>query len=199
MPDDGANSGGPAGLVYQYIYIWLGVMLSFVVISELASMAPVSGGQYHWVSMLAPTSIHGFLSYITGWLTVCGWQGNTAASVYYSSTLIQGLVVLTIPTYTPQPWHQILIGLAVTLFAILINTRGGLVLPRFEGAMLILHIVGFFAVVIPLLTLSKHETAEEVFRTFLNEGNLPTQGISFMVGTIRLLLTFCGADGAIHV
>jgi choline transport protein len=195
----GLNNGGPGGLVYQFIFIWFGVMLSFVIISELVSMAPVSGGQYHWVSMLAPTSIHKFLSYTTGWLTICGWQGNTAVSVYYSSSMIQGLAVLANPTYTPQPWHQILIGLGVTLFAVLINTRGGMLLPRFEGFMLILHIVGFFAVLIPLVVFSPHQTADEVFRTFMNTGNEPTQGISFLIGTIGLLITFCGADGAIHM
>ena len=31
-------SGGPGGLVYQYIFVWIGVMLSFTIISELASM-----------------------------------------------------------------------------------------------------------------------------------------------------------------
>ena len=44
----GLSNGGPGGLIYQFIFVWLGVMISFVVISELASMAPVSGGQYHW-------------------------------------------------------------------------------------------------------------------------------------------------------
>ena len=195
----GLSNGGLAGLVCQFIFIWLGVTISFVVISELASMAPVSGGQYHWVSMLAPSPIYKFLSYITGWLTICGWQGNTAASTYFLSSNIQGLAVLANPTYSPQPWHQLLIALGALLFAVLINTRGGVVLPRFEGFMLILHIAGFFAILIPLLVLSPHRSGREVFETFMNGGMEPTQGISFLIGTIGSLLTFCGADGAIHM
>jgi hypothetical protein len=34
--------------------------------SELVSMAPTSGGQQHWVAMLAPPAWRHVLSYITG-------------------------------------------------------------------------------------------------------------------------------------
>ena len=162
-------------------------------------MAPISGGQYHWVAMLAPKRIYKFASYVTGWLTVCGWQASSAAAVYYAASLIQGMVVLGQPNYSPQPWHLVLISFAVVSFAVLINTRGGMLLPRFEGLMLVLHILGFFAVLIPMAVLPTHQTASEVFTMFMNGGNLPTQGLSFMVGTLGMLLSFCGADGAIHM
>ena len=46
-------------------------MLSLMAtLAELVSMAPTSGGQYHWVSMLAPARYQKFLGYITGWLTL---------------------------------------------------------------------------------------------------------------------------------
>ena len=195
----GFVNGGPGGMVYQLLYIWLGIMVSYAVISELASMAPISSGQYHWVAMLAPPSISKFSSYITGWLTVCGWQASTAAAIYYGGSLIQGMVILGQPDYVPQPWHLVLMSFAVTSFAALINSRGGLLLPRFEAVMFVLHYAGFFAVIIPMVSLSSHQTATEVFTTFMNNGGLPTQGLSFMVGTLGTLLSFCGADGAIHM
>lgn len=59
-------NGGSAGLIYGYIVIWAGTLSTFVSISELASIAPTAGGQYHWVSMLAPKYCRKFLSYLTG-------------------------------------------------------------------------------------------------------------------------------------
>lgn len=59
-------SGGPGGAVYSFIFAWTGTACSFVVISELASMAPTSGGQYHWCAMLAPPKYMKILSYLTG-------------------------------------------------------------------------------------------------------------------------------------
>lgn len=46
----GLDNGGPAGLVYGYIIAWSSTLSIYVVISELASMAPIAGGQYYWVT-----------------------------------------------------------------------------------------------------------------------------------------------------
>lgn len=43
------ENGGPAGAVYGFIIAWFSTMSVYTVISELASMAPISGGQYYWV------------------------------------------------------------------------------------------------------------------------------------------------------
>jgi amino acid transporter len=48
----GFDNGGPAGLVYGYLIAWLSTLSVYTVISELASMAPIAGGQYYWVSLL---------------------------------------------------------------------------------------------------------------------------------------------------
>ena len=140
--------------------------------------------------MLAPSKVHTFWSYVTGWLTVCGWQGNTAVTAYSSSRQILGMVTLSMPNYQYQPWHQVLTAMAVVSFSIMINTRGGFVLPRFEASMLCLHILGFFAVLIPLAVISPKMSAQDVFEKFLNNGSEPTYGISWMIGTLGTLLVF---------
>jgi amino acid permease len=39
-------NGGPAGVFWGYILIWLGSISVYTVLSELSSMAPTAGGQY---------------------------------------------------------------------------------------------------------------------------------------------------------
>ncbi len=46
------SNGGPAGAIYGFIIAWLSTMSVYTVISELASLAPIAGGQYYWVSVL---------------------------------------------------------------------------------------------------------------------------------------------------
>ena len=58
--------GGTAGLVWGYIVICIGFWLVYASLGEMASMAPTSGGQYHWVSEFAPPGGQKFLSFITG-------------------------------------------------------------------------------------------------------------------------------------
>ena len=53
----GYDNGGPAGLVYGFLIAWLSTLSVYTVISELASMAPISSGQYYWVSP-APEAQH---------------------------------------------------------------------------------------------------------------------------------------------
>jgi hypothetical protein len=43
--------------------------------------APTSGGQYHWVSLLAPTSASIQLSWVTGWISVLAWIAATGVGL----------------------------------------------------------------------------------------------------------------------
>ena len=72
--------------------------------------------------------------------------------------------------YRPQPYHAMLLGWAVLAFAVTINVVGSKTLAHFEGLILILHILGFFAILIPLVYLSDHNDVS-IFTTFVNSGD----------------------------
>jgi hypothetical protein len=78
------------------------------------------------------------------------------------------------------------------------NIIGGKLLPRFEGTILILHILGFFAILIPLTYMADHRPAKEVFNLFMDEGHW-TLGLSFFIGLIGHVFAFAGGDAAVHV
>ncbi|KAH2134422.1 hypothetical protein KXV35_008210 [Aspergillus fumigatus] len=99
------TDGGTAGLIWGFLIVTAGFVLVFASIGEMASMAPTSGGQYHWVSEFAPRRAQKFLSYITGWLSATGWQCAIVSIAFLAGTIIQGLVVLNDPTYEFQRWH----------------------------------------------------------------------------------------------
>jgi len=64
----GLLDGGTAGLIWMFFVSWWGFMAVNTSMAEIASMAPTSGGQYHWVSEFAPARYQKFLSYPIGWL-----------------------------------------------------------------------------------------------------------------------------------
>ncbi|KAK0510423.1 hypothetical protein JMJ35_006855 [Cladonia borealis] len=196
---DGFKNGGPAGLVYGYLVVWFGATCVFITMAELSSMAPTSGGQYHWVSMLAPQSSRKFLSFLTGWLTATGWQASVASGGYLSGTLIQGMIVLNNPQYDPQRWQGTLLLWAVVFVAVFINTIISNLLPMLEGLILIIHVLGFFAIMIPLVYMSSHGSTSSVFTTFVDGGGWGNQGLSFWVGIIGNVFAFLGSDGTIHM
>jgi hypothetical protein len=67
-------NGGPATLVYGFIYAMLGALSTAASLAEMASIYPTSGGQYHWAAMLAPDSQRVILSWFTAGLRhLDGW------------------------------------------------------------------------------------------------------------------------------
>ncbi|KAF2759192.1 putative GABA permease [Pseudovirgaria hyperparasitica] len=192
-------NGGLAGFVWTCFgttFCYTAVIASM---ADMASMMPTTGGQYHWVSEFAPKSKQKFMSYMAGWTASLGWQAGLASTAFLSATMIQGLVVLNYPTYEAQRWHATLIFIAVLSVCIFFNTIGARHLPLIEGLILMLHIMGFFAVVIPLWVLAPKISAKEVFTSFSNTGGWSSVGSACMVGQLASVYSFLGPDAAVHM
>ncbi|RAO68089.1 uncharacterized protein BHQ10_004101 [Talaromyces amestolkiae] len=196
---EGVLGGGSGGAIYSFIFAWVGTILMFIVFAELASMAPTSGGQYHWAAMLAPVKYQKVLSFVTGWLAVIGWQAALAASSFMTGQMIQSLAILGNQLYNAQPWQGTLIIWATLSLSLIVNLIGGKLLPRIEVVVLVLHILGFFAIMITLVYMAEPNTAKEVFTTFQNGGGFSTQALSWFVGMTGSAFGFAGGDGVVHM
>ena len=60
--------GGRPGLIYTTMWNFICFAPVWLSMAEMASMAPIAGAQYHWVSEFAPESCQRFLSYMTGYV-----------------------------------------------------------------------------------------------------------------------------------
>lgn len=89
---------------------------------------------------------------------------------------------------------------AVLTFSIVFNTFFVSKLPVLEGTVLVLHIVGFFAILVPLWVLADMpKPASEVFFTFTDGGQWGNQGLSCLVGMLSPVFSFLGPDSATHM
>ncbi|GAB7354742.1 hypothetical protein MBLNU459_g5153t1 [Dothideomycetes sp. NU459] len=192
-------NGGTGGAIWMYLATFFGFYTAVISMAEMASMAPTTGGQYHWVSEFAPRSCQRILSYFVGWLCVLGWQVGNAAIAYLAGTIIQGTVTLNNPNYVPHPWHGTLMIWAVLTFSILFNTFLASKLPLVEGVILCLHIAGFFAILIPLWVLGDSGSPSEVFFTFSDGGGWGNTGLSCLVGMLTTVFSLIGPDSATHM
>jgi choline transport protein len=213
-------NGGTAGFIWMYLIAWAGFMCVNTSMAEMGSMfvpsnmdtsvlvlhtdpllhrAPTSGGQYHWVSEFAPPQHQKFISFIIGWLCVLGWQTGAANTAFLAGTQIQGLIVLNYPGYVFQRWHGTLLTCAVASFSVFFNTFLAKKLPLVEGIVLIIHVFGFFAVVVTLWVLGPRGDAAEVFTTFTNFGGWNSNATSALVGILAVMIPLLGADAAVHM
>ncbi len=161
---------------------------------------PISGGQYHWVALLAPRKHAKFLSWLTGWLSTLGWQGGAATGTYLGGLIIQSMVALNNPSYVPARWQGTLILYAVLLLTLFVNTVLVRILPGLEGLILILHVVGFFAIMIPVVYLAPISDNAFVWTEFNNSfSGYQSAGLSWLIGQSASAILFIGYDGACHM
>ncbi|KAI4244991.1 MAG: hypothetical protein L6R42_010301, partial [Xanthoria sp. 1 TBL-2021] len=123
--------------------------------------------------------------YVTGWLVICGWHALVASSAYLSANLILTLVTMNNPGYSPTQWQGTLLYWALMVLAIIVNLYSSTVLPKLEFFILALHILGFFAFLVPMVYMSPQKaTSTEVWTQFNNGGDWPTMALSVFVGLI---------------
>lgn len=134
-----------------------------------------------------------------GWFAVVGWQTTFAACAFLAGTMIQGAAILGSSVYHSISWHGTMLTWASIACALVANIAGGNVLPRIETVILVMHILGFFGIVIPLVYMADHKSKEEVFLQFHNSGGFPTQGLSWFIGMTSCAFAFAGGDAAVHV
>ena len=113
--------------------------------------------------------------------------------------VIEGLVVLNNDSYVSQPFHSTLIAIAVVSFAILFNTVLAVRLPFIEGVLLMLHVAGLFAIIIPLWVTAPRGNAHDTLLVFTNNGGWPTTGLSAMIGMTSIVGTLVGYDCSVHM
>ncbi|PYH76870.1 GABA permease [Aspergillus uvarum CBS 121591] len=183
----GLVSGGPVSLVYGYLLAVVDSTATAASLSEMVSIYPTAGGQYHFTARFAPERTF-------------GWVSFTASAPYLSASMLQGLLVLTRETYQPQRWHVSLIYWALVGLAAVLNVWGTRLLSLVETISLFSHLVGFVAILIAewVCALAKHD-GHFVFTTFINSTGWSTDGLVWCLGMLSSCYVLTGYDGAIHL
>lgn len=195
----GLTDGGLAGLLWSYVWTFAGFSLVVISLAEMASMAPTSGGQYHWVSEFSPPKYQRVLSYFTGWMSTLSWQAGTASGPFLVGTLIQSMAYENNPGYAGTNWQGTLCVWGITLIVLFANIYMGNAMPVFQNLMLILHVFGFLTIIVCLWVLAPRNSAEVVFTHFYNGGGWSSMGLSLMVGQISAVYACICSDAAAHM
>lgn len=134
-----------------------------------------------------------------GWLSAIGWQVYLAGVCFMVGSIIQGLIALNVSDYVWHNWHGTLLTIATISFAVIFNTVLAVQLPLLEGVVLILHLAGLFAIIIPLWVMAPRATAQTALLDFTNFGGWSSTGLSAMVGLTTPLSVLIGFDCSVHM
>ncbi|KAI6858702.1 amino acid transporter-like protein [Hortaea werneckii] len=193
-----ADGGKPA--------VFWGLLLSPIVLTpvyaslaEMASMRPTAAGQYAWVSELASPKFQKGLSYAVGWLISLGWQTFLCGVSFQIASLVLGLAVLGNADYDMQPWHTTLLTIGITGFCTLFNVLFADRLPLVETVMLVLHVLGVFAICIPLWIMAPKSSASETIVKFTSNGGWQDLGLASTIGVVPMIGMLIGYDCCVHM
>ncbi|CAK3901051.1 amino-acid permease [Lecanosticta acicola] len=195
----GFSDGGYAGLFWCFVVTVICYASIVASLAEMESMSPTAGGQYHWVSEFGPPKYQRVLSYASGWMSTLGWLASVASSTFVTTTQIQAMIEVTYPDFAFTQWQYTLIMWAFTIITIFFNTSGAPVLPLLEKVFLGGHLLGFFAVMIPLLVLCPKNSAREVFVDFQNHSGYSNIGTAYLISQVYVMYCNLGSDSVVHI
>lgn len=142
---------------------------------------------------LSPARYKAVLSWYCTYLTILGWIALSASVPFIASQLIQGLIILNNPGYSPERWQASCIYWVIVLAAFLVNAWGYRFLHMVSNVIMVLHIVFFIAmiVVVAVLPPSRNST-EFVFTEFVNLTGWENDGIAWCLGLLTSTYTMIG-------
>ncbi|KID74980.1 uncharacterized protein G6M90_00g055710 [Metarhizium brunneum] len=191
--------GGRPGLIYSTIWNFIGFIPIYLSMAEMTSMAPIAGAQYHWVSEFAPESMQRILSYVSGWTSTLAMQAGQALGVLLTGTLIQTTILVNYPDYTSPPWHVFLFIVVAVITAFAGSIWGHRSLPRWQNIAFGLHVLAYFAVLIPIWVNAPRATSEQVWTEFENAGGWPSLTLAVLIGQMTGANFEVGVDVAVHM
>lgn len=76
---------------------------------------------------------------------------------------------------------------AVTIVVWYLNIWGSRAMPLMQNLMLVVHVLGFLAIIIVFWVLAPRNTAKVTFTQFTNDGGWDSMGLSLMIGQISAI------------
>ncbi|KAK5167440.1 uncharacterized protein LTR77_007139 [Saxophila tyrrhenica] len=191
--------GGRAGLVWSSLWSWICFAPIYLSMAEMASMAPIAGAQYHWVSEFAPDEWQKPMSYIAGWVSTIAWQAGNAMGIFLTGSLVQTIILVNNDSYAFPAYQGTLLAIAMVIVAYVMNIYAAKVLPYWQNIFFALHIIAYFAYIVPIWVNAPVATHRQVWGEFSNTGGWSSMGLAIMVGQLTGISEQVGIDTTAHM
>ncbi|KAK3673377.1 hypothetical protein LTR78_006610 [Recurvomyces mirabilis] len=195
----GLVDGGTAGLLYNVIWSFFGFGAIYLSLAEMASMAPIAGSLYHWVSEFAPENVQGIMSYFTGWISTIAWQAGYAQGILLAGTQIQTIILVMNDNYEAPAWQGTLLSFAAILISYGVNVYGVRSLPYWQVPVFAIGTMAYFAYIVPVWCNAPTATHEQVWSGFSNTGGWSSMTLAVLVGQLSGISMQTGVDTAAHM
>ncbi|KAH6691377.1 choline transport protein [Plectosphaerella plurivora] len=194
------GAGGPGAVIYGFILVTTLQCFLGASLAEFVSSYPTEGGMYHWIAAVAPRRATGILSFLTGWFSVLGWIFTTASTNIIYAQVLMALIALYRENLEIKAWQTFIVYQGLNLITAAVVMFGNKVIPALNKFSLFYLQIGWLVVLITVVACApKHQDAEFVFRTWINNTGWENNAIAFITGLVNPLYSLGGLDGITHI
>ena len=190
---------GPNSVVFGLL---VAVFLQWIItlgLSETASCFPSSGGQYHFVFILAPKEHRNFAAFVVGWMNLLGWLVALCSGISVTVASISGLIAFWNDAYQATPWESYFLYLFVTLLGVSPLFVCPRLVPRIVQVSLVFSVLGFTVIFFLVLVLRRQSQPLSYITTPISGGSGWSIEPAWLLGTTNSMYAFCGTDAVIHI
>ena len=194
----GMTTGGPAEMVWGWLFVGIMTAVVGLGMAEISSAFPTAGGLYYWSAKLAKSKGAAW-SWFTGWFNLLGQAAITAGIDFGLATFFTAFLNLT--TGLQATKGTVLVVYALTLLAHgLLNNFGVKLVAFLSNVSAWWHIAGV-AVIVGVLAIipTHHASAAFVFTKFVNETGFHSTFYVVLIGLLMAQYTFTGYDASAHM
>ncbi|MFD9906267.1 amino acid permease [Streptomyces sp. NPDC059063] len=195
----GMNTGGPALIMWGWVFVGLMTLFVGLAMAEVCSSYPTSAGLYFWAHKLAPRRSAPAWAWFTGWFNTLGQVAVTAGIDFGAASFLNAYLNLQFD-YAATPGHTITLFGGILLLHALVNTFRVRVVGFFNTVSVWWHLIGVVVIVTALLTVpDTHQSIGTVFGDFVNNTGWGSAVYVALIGLLMAQYTFTGYDASAHM
>ena len=190
---------GPHNVVFGLLVATVVQWIITLGLSEIASAFPTSGGQYHFVHILAPKKHQRFAAFVIGWMNLLGWSVALCSGVSVAAASIVGLIAFWSEAFKATQWQLYLFYLVTASLSILPLFLANQWIPKILQASLAFSVTGFVTVFGLVLAMRK-QSQPFSFVLWPQAGTSGwATGPAWVMGISNSMYAFTATDAVIHI
>ena len=190
---------GPNSVVFGLLVAAATQWVITLGLSEISSCFPSSGGQYHFVFILAPEESRKFAAFAVGWMNIVGWLVALCSGVSVVVASLSGLISFWDDSFQATQWQLYLVYLAVTFLSLSPLFLCPRLIPRIMQISLALSVTGLIVIFCLVLALRKQS---QPLTSIITPGPGRSGwgiGPAWLLGVTNSMYPFSATDAVIHI
>ena len=190
---------GPNSVVFGLLVAAVIQWIITLGLSEISSCFPSSGGQYHFVYLLAPKGSRKFAAFTVGWMNILGWSVTLCSGVSVAVSSVSGLIAFWDESFEATQWQSYLIYLAITFLSVSPLFLGPRLIPRIVQISLAFSVTGLIIIFCLVLAMRKQSQPLSTITTPGPGRSGWAIGPAWLLGVTNSMYAFSATDAVIHI